>query len=171
MIFFQVDETTKDLEAPNDLPQTEVNEPLAVHKEAFCLGCPIVIDLSIPENRKTIQKYLETPVVELLSHGPYKSVTPTILSATKQVSTLFIIEAYCILNKNTTCNNNPLLNFRLNLKSSMQLHLQLILLHVVIKKLEKIVLHSQQKDVYVPLSLFWMEPEPLHTTTAHLICL
>lgn len=80
-----IEQNAKDLEASIDMPQPEIKEPLVVRKEAFCLGCPTVIDLSIPENRNTIHKYLETPVFELLSQSPYKSVTPTILSATKQV--------------------------------------------------------------------------------------
>ncbi|XP_034238898.1 uncharacterized protein LOC117643876 isoform X1 [Thrips palmi] len=80
------DKNTKDLDAPIDAPQQETKEPLVVRKEAFCLGCPTAIDLSIPENRNTLHKYLDTPINLLLPESRrYKSVTPTILSATKQV--------------------------------------------------------------------------------------
>jgi len=85
MVLLQIEKNAKDLEASIGMPQPGIKEPLAIHKEAFCLGCPTVIDLSIPENRNIIQKYLESPVTELLSQSPYKSVLPTILSATKQV--------------------------------------------------------------------------------------
>jgi len=63
----------------------EAKEPLAVQKKASCLGCPIDLDISNPENYEALQNLLKQPLEAMNSLSTYKYITSNILSAKKQV--------------------------------------------------------------------------------------
>ncbi|KAK3912549.1 Putative cysteine proteinase [Frankliniella fusca] len=66
-------------------PDEEAKEPIAIQKKAPCLGCPIEVDISNPENYEALQNLLKQPLEAMNSLSTYKYITPNILSAKKQV--------------------------------------------------------------------------------------
>ncbi|XP_052123154.1 uncharacterized protein LOC113207913 isoform X1 [Frankliniella occidentalis] len=79
-------QSNKGSESISSPPNNEEKKELpAIQKKAPCLGCPIEVDISIPENLENLQRLLKQPLAAMESTSIYKYGTPNILSAKKQV--------------------------------------------------------------------------------------
>ncbi len=80
--------TSPDDEESKELP--------TIAKKAPCLGCPIEVDISNPENLESLQNLLKLPLAAVDSSSSYKYSKPNILSAKKQVIIIIVSVFLCI---------------------------------------------------------------------------